>query len=178
MPPVAHHRRRDCWCQCHSHWPLTHSAEFWLVGCHHRLMAVLSAWSFCACSKETSFICENSWMSFGNTRTCHQWTIHIFVLHIEGFRPEWCISTIYRGFPIRMMYLHYTSCSRYTILVGNPQYYCRDTSLVGNPRYCLPLPIIFPAWQIFHIYNLLHRKEIFLKTFLRRINIHINIHKA
>ena len=25
-----------------------------------------------------------------------------------------------RGFPTRMVYLHYTSCLRYTILVGNP----------------------------------------------------------
>ena len=28
----------------------------------------------------------------------------------------------YRGFPTRMVYLHYISCLRYTILVGNPQY--------------------------------------------------------
>ena len=28
----------------------------------------------------------------------------------------------YRGFPTRMVYLHYISYLRYTILVGNPQY--------------------------------------------------------
>ena len=30
----------------------------------------------------------------------------------------------YRGFPTRMVYLYYKSCLRYTILVGNPQYFC------------------------------------------------------
>ena len=28
---------------------------------------------------------------------------------------------IYRGFLTRMVYLHYISCLRYTILVGNPR---------------------------------------------------------
>ena len=31
-------------------------------------------------------------------------------------------SGIYRGFPTRMMYLHYISCLGYTILVGNHRY--------------------------------------------------------
>ena len=30
----------------------------------------------------------------------------VSLLYIEGFRPEWCISTIYRGFPARMVYLY------------------------------------------------------------------------
>ena len=33
----------------------------------------------------------------------------VSLLYIEGFRPEWCISTIYRGFPTRMVYLYYIS---------------------------------------------------------------------
>ena len=32
------------------------------------------------------------------------------------------LSMIYWGFLIRMVYLYYISCLRYTILVGNPQY--------------------------------------------------------
>ena len=28
----------------------------------------------------------------------------------------------YQGFPVRKVYLHYISCLRYTILVGNPRY--------------------------------------------------------
>ena len=32
------------------------------------------------------------------------------------------LSHAYRGFPTRMVYLHYISCLRYTILAGNPQY--------------------------------------------------------
>ena len=31
-------------------------------------------------------------------------------------------SEVYRGFPTRMVYLHYISCLRYTILVGNLRY--------------------------------------------------------
>ena len=31
-------------------------------------------------------------------------------------------SLVYRGFPTRRVYLHYISCLRYTILVGNPRY--------------------------------------------------------
>ena len=57
--------------------------------------------------------------------------------HFEGSRPEWCISTLYRGFPTRMVYLEHDvveihhsgwkpliSCLRYTILVGKPQFIC------------------------------------------------------
>ena len=47
-------------------------------------------------------------------------------LYIKGFRPEWYISTIYWGFLIRMVYLYYISCLRYTILVGIPRYHCKD----------------------------------------------------
>ena len=31
-------------------------------------------------------------------------------------------SHIYQGFPTRMVYLYYTSCLRYTVLVGNLRY--------------------------------------------------------
>ena len=58
--------------------------------------------------------------------------IHHSGLQTEGFGPEWCISTIYHawdtpfwpanwGFWTRMVYLFYTSCLRYIILVGNPR---------------------------------------------------------
>ena len=33
----------------------------------------------------------------------------VSLLYIEGFWPEWCISTIYRGFPTKMGYLYYIS---------------------------------------------------------------------
>ena len=48
-------------------------------------------------------------------------------LYIEGFRPEWYISTIYQGFPTRMVYLKHNIWWRYTILDGNPRYHCKGT---------------------------------------------------
>ena len=47
--------------------------------------------------------------------------------HIEAFLPEWCISTVDRGFPTRMVYLYYILCLLCTILVGNPCYHAWDT---------------------------------------------------
>ena len=38
----------------------------------------------------------------------------------------------YGGFPTRMVYLYCISCLRYTVLVGNPQYYGRVGVFVSN----------------------------------------------
>ena len=37
------------------------------------------------------------------------WTRMVYLNYIEGSRPEWYISTIYRGFRSRMVYLNYIS---------------------------------------------------------------------
>ena len=36
----------------------------------------------------------------------------VSLLYIQGFRPQWCISTIYRGFPTTMVYLYYVILAR------------------------------------------------------------------
>ena len=48
----------------------------------------------------------------------------VSLLYIEGFRPEWCITTMYHAWdtPILVGNPRLSSCSRYTILVGNPRY--------------------------------------------------------
>ena len=84
--------------------------------------------------------------------------IGVSLLYIEGSQPEWCIPTIYRGFPTRMLYPYYIwrvsdqngvsllyimleihhsdpepsiSCLRYTILVGNPRFYQQKPLIKG-----------------------------------------------
>ena len=47
--------------------------------------------------------------------------LQTFVGHVVH-RIHDAVSSAYRGFPIRMVYLYYRSYLRYTILVGNPRY--------------------------------------------------------
>ena len=53
---------------------------------------------------------------------CLSFSVSVFPsLHFSP--PSYLFTfTTYRGFSTRLVYLHYISCLRYTILVGNPQY--------------------------------------------------------
>ena len=46
--------------------------------------------------------------------------IHLHCAQRALWGPQ--MQGVYRGFPTRMVYLHYISCLWYTILVGNPRY--------------------------------------------------------
>ena len=59
----------------------------------------------------TSFLCLQQWPLSLRRLSCSVVVI---------FGSPLC-RTSFRRFPIRMVYLYYTSCLRYTILVGNPR---------------------------------------------------------
>ena len=93
----------------------------WAHSCHRDVWLDMRSWQFQLCNAVTIWLVDRLQFRYlGLTEWASSSTVTCIMTVSNTVSELLPVQTTMRGFPIRMVYLYYISCLRYTILVGNP----------------------------------------------------------